>query len=156
MIYCGVDPSTKTGVVLFRPSGGISSWVLTSKLKGIRRVFDLKSQLDVILDQYQPTAMCIEGYAFANRFTLALLVEINSAMRLSAHTRSIPCYIAPPSVVKLFATGKGNADKKAIALSVKERWGFEAPSDDVLDAYVMAQIAKKCVETGPFKGIELL
>lgn len=156
MVVCGCDPSTKTGVVALFPSGEVSSWVLTSQHKGIARVQDLKTQFESLLTQINPQALCIEGYAFANRFTLALLVEINCAMRLAAYTRGITCYIAPPSVVKKFATDKGNAKKDAIAVAVKNRWGFEAPSDDVVDAYVMAQIAKKCVENGPFEGIELL
>lgn len=156
MIVMGADPSTKTGVVALFPSGEVSSWVLTSQHKGIARVQDLKTQFESLLTQINPQALCIEGYAFANRFTLALLVEINCAMRLAAYTRGITCYIAPPSVVKKFATDKGNAKKDAIAVAVKNRWGFEAPSDDICDAFVMAQIAKRCVEGNLPSGVEVL
>jgi hypothetical protein len=46
------------------------------------------------------------------------------------------------TVVKKFATGKGNTKKEEMVLPIYKRWGFEHSSDNVRDAFVLAQIAK--------------
>ncbi len=48
--------------------------------------------------------------------------------------------VVPPARLKKFACGKGNAKKDEIRLAVYKRWGFEAPTNDEVDAYVLARI----------------
>ena len=48
----------------------------------------------------------------------------------------------PPTTLKKFATGKGNAKKEDMILPIYKRYGFEDKSDNVRDAYVLAQIAR--------------
>ena len=45
-------------------------------------------------------------------------------------------------MLKKFATGKGNTKKEDTVLPIFKRWDFEHPSDNVRDAYVLAQIAR--------------
>src|SRR5690625_4309454 len=47
-----------------------------------------------------------------------------------------------PGQLKKFATGKGNTSKDNIILPIYKRWGYEHDSDNVRDAYVLAQIAR--------------
>ncbi|CRF29172.1 Uncharacterised protein [Mycobacterium tuberculosis] len=44
--------------------------------------------------------------------------------------------------MKKFATGKGNAKKDEMVLPIYRKWGFEHGSDNVRDAFVLAQIAR--------------
>jgi Holliday junction resolvasome RuvABC endonuclease subunit len=39
-------------------------------------------------------------------------------------------------------TGKGNATKDQMALSVKQRWAYASPSHDIVDAFALAQMAQ--------------
>jgi crossover junction endodeoxyribonuclease RuvC len=48
----------------------------------------------------------------------------------------------PPTSVKKFATGKGNTKKDEMVLPIYKKWGFEHASDNVRDAFVLAQMAK--------------
>lgn len=157
MNVLGCDPSTKSGLV-YISDGLVSTTVLrNTSLKGIARVRWIRQNFDLYLDLI-PAIDCavIEGYAYANKFTLATLIEIGINMRLSLYERQIPCYICPPSVLKREATGKGNSKKPEVALAVKEKWGFDSPSDDVVDAFVLAKIAETCANGGKVKGIELM
>lgn len=158
MNVLGIDPSTKTGLV--RVINGLEYATVLNypRTTGIHRVQSIAQGFENYLDdESAPAVAVIEGYAFANRYTLATLVEVGVILRLSLHRRGITCYIAPPSVVKKFATGKGNSKKPEVAAAVKDRWGFENPSDDVVDAYVMAQMALSVASNGPkIVGLELL
>jgi crossover junction endodeoxyribonuclease RuvC len=46
----------------------------------------------------------------------------------------------PPSTLKQFATGKGNANKTLMVASLTKRYGVEFSSDDEYDAYGLARL----------------
>lgn len=158
MRVLGIDPSTKSGLVFMDGQEVATSILRAQEKRGIARVSELGYLFEQYLDLH-PSIDCavIEGYAYANQHTLAILVEIGVTMRLSLYRRKIPCYIAPPSVLKKYSTGKGNSKKPEVAIAVRERWGFENPSDDVVDAYVLAKIAQELASgSQAVAGIELL
>jgi len=150
----GIDPSTKTGLALIADDHCATSVVSYPGSEGIHRLECLVSGVVQKLDAWKPDLVVIEGYGYANKYTLSLMVEIGVLIRMSLHTRGIPWYICPPSVLKKYATGNGAAKKPAVASAVKLRWGFDAPSDDVVDAYVLAQIAKELVVSGLSTGLK--
>lgn len=58
----------------------------------------------------------------------------------------LPQFI-PPTSLKLFATGKGNSSKADVAVGAFKKWQFDYPNDDnVIDAYVLAQMVKSSYE----------
>lgn len=152
----GVDPSTKTGICLLNGPVATSSVINYPQAKGYDRLQLIADRFDELLHQLKPNIVVIEGYAFGNRFTLADLVEIGSQMRLSLHRAGIPWYIASPSLLKKYVTGSGVAKKPEMAEFVKSRWGYESPSDDVVDAYGLAKIAQTIGILGSesVKGVE--
>lgn len=138
----GIDPSTFTGLALIdRASGETRTRLLNfPKLKGMDRISALHSGFAGVLGAWDPDLAVIEGYGFGNQHSLVLMAEISIGFRLALYAARVPWYIAPPTVLKKYATGKGVASKPQILSAVKARWGFESPSDDVVDAYVLAQI----------------
>lgn len=157
MKVLGIDASTKTGLV-FMDGEEVHTRILSNaKLKGLVRLQWISRNFNEYLDTHLDLdCAVIEGYAYANKYTLATLVEIGILLRLSLHSRGIPCYICPPSVLKKFCTGKGNSKKPELATAVAARWGYENPSDDVIDAYVLARIAQKMAQGASVVGLELL
>lgn len=155
----GIDPSTHTGLVLVDSQSGKA---MTKALnfpdsKGMYRLELLRNSVQDTLLDWQPDIAVIEGYGYANKYTLALMVEIGVLIRMCLHTSNIPWYIAPPSVLKKYATGSGTAKKPQVAAAVKDRWGFTAPSDDVVDAYVLARLGCDLAVNGvskDLKGVE--
>lgn len=52
--------------------------------------------------------------------------------------RRWPLAIVPPAVLKKYATGRGNADKTAMAVALQKRWGNELRDDNKVDAFWLA------------------
>ena len=157
MRVLGIDASTKTGLVFMDHTDVYASVLRNDHLRGIARISWIRSAFDTYLDSH-PEIDCavIEGYAYANKFTLSTLIEIGINLRLSLYQRKIPCYICPPTTLKKWATGKGNAKKPEVAAGVLSKWGYSNPSDDVIDAYVLAKIAQEKASGVSVSGLTLL
>ena len=54
----------------------------------------------------------------------------------------IPWVEVPPTVLKKWITGKGNARRIRWLLAVKQRWEYQSPSHDIVDAFALAQMAQ--------------
>ena len=58
------------------------------------------------------------------------------------HSRGIPLGVAAPTLVKKWATGRGGADKAAVAVAASRMWPeVDAQTDNEWDALCMATIA---------------
>lgn len=66
-------------------------------------------------------------------------------LEFSSKFNNFKFWIIPPTEIKKFATGKGNANKDFMITTFKSIYpDFDLPKiDDVVDAYFMAQYAKK-------------
>ena len=155
MRFVGIDPSTKTGFVAL-DQGGI---VLKEKeLKGVsgqdpKRMVTL---IDEIIDHVQPgDFICIEGFPFDTQRAM-FAGGLHWGIRNELFKRGIPYYEAAPNAVKKFVnvTGwvgdagskvrlKGPEKKKAVMKAVEEHFAYIHKSDNVVDAYILAQIASE-------------
>jgi crossover junction endodeoxyribonuclease RuvC len=87
----------------------------------------------------------IEGYSFSSTGQRMLqLAELGGAVRdrITELNWSNKPKIIPPTSLKKFACGKGNADKAKVAVGVWKNWQFEHDDDNVIDAYVLAQMMR--------------
>lgn len=84
--------------------------------------------------------VAMEGYAFGSQMS-HMAGELGGAVKLALDSRKTTPKIAPPSVVKKYATSKGNAKKQEIILHVYKKWGLELLDDNAADAYVLARMA---------------
>ena len=83
----------------------------------------------------------IEGYGFSSH-RIVPQVEVGAVLRWFMWSNWPDCRIVevPPTVLKKFATGRGNASKPEVAVGVWKRYEFEHKSDDVVDAFVLAMM----------------
>lgn len=145
MIVAGIDPSlTGCAVAWFPPESDPRTFVFSSKpADGLNERF-LRFELlctQVVDCASHAGLCCIEGYSFASKGGKAFdRVEFGALLRyrLMARMRLIE---VPPTTLKLFAAGKGNADKTAMALAVYKRWKVELPDDNQVDAYCLSRMA---------------
>jgi crossover junction endodeoxyribonuclease RuvC len=140
--YVGIDPSTKTGLVVLDEEGEI--WEAIEIIKpGVDpermiRLIDAMMMLIIPGD-----IITIEGFANgAKGAYVGQMFGIGWGIRMALTRRNMPYTDVAPSQVKKFATGKGNASKEDMILPLSKRWGFENPSDNVRDAYIIAQIGR--------------
>lgn len=146
----GLDLSlTSTGAVVISPGGEwgrgqgdphTESMVIKSKFKGEARLEHLREQVMALVGFNQPDLIVIEGYAFGRPNAMAPLAELGGVIKHSLYVAGWPFIVVPPTRAKKFACGKGNAKKDEVRLGVYKRWGFEAPTNDEVDAYVLARI----------------
>jgi crossover junction endodeoxyribonuclease RuvC len=140
----GLDISTKTGAVICKAVGGKVSVEKHTTLKapalnGFARLEALELKLKEFLTDPPPDLAVVEGYGFKNRFTLVTLVEIGTMFRRVLRIeRGIQVVTMAPKTAKKFATGNGDADKKAMIAAAEQRWGFKTKSDDEADGCALA------------------
>ncbi len=148
MIIIGIDPSlTSTGICVMDEEGGIlSTEAVTSKFSGVKRLSDFKKQV-IAMCQYiagldQKTVVFIEGYSFGSVGRKEFIAELGGTIRLTLFEQEVEFIDVPPTVLKKYATGKGNADKVAVAVAVMKQYCKEFPTTDQTDAFVLAEIGR--------------
>lgn len=140
MRYIGIDPSTKTGLVMLDRDGNVlDSMEIHRSGKDPGRMIDLIESVTNELEYGDMVA--IEGFGFASQ-TGFLLGGIGWGIRMELFQRHIQYVEVAPAALKKFASGKGNTKKDELGVEIFKRWGYEHKSDNVRDAYVLAQIIR--------------
>jgi crossover junction endodeoxyribonuclease RuvC len=151
--FIGIDPASKTGFVGLDEQGQV---LKAKELTGIGDK-DPKRMTTLIYDimqHIQPNdIICIEGFPFQTQKAM-FAGGLHHGIRNELFKRGFKYYEVAPNAVKKFVgvTGwegepgnkkrlKGAAKKRAVMDAVKHHFGFEHPSDNVVDAYIMARIA---------------
>jgi crossover junction endodeoxyribonuclease RuvC len=163
-IVIGIDPSlTSTGIVVLR-DGNLELAETTKnrpELGIIERVRLIRERInDIILNLktrqkskegfpywQAPDLIVIEGFSYGSKgrsvFDIAYLGwRIREELERFKTDEDILWIEVPPSQLKQFATGKGNANKEIILQQTYKHWGVEFSDNNQADAYVLAQIGK--------------
>ncbi|EJW14424.1 crossover junction endodeoxyribonuclease RuvC [Paenibacillus alvei] len=140
MRIVGIDPSTKTGICIMDQFGNlIDAFEVTGEGKDPKRMSDIIGTTSETLEDGDLVG--IEGFGFSSQSGF-ILGGIGWGIRMEMYLRGIKYMEIAPSQLKKFATGKGNAKKDELAVHIFKHWGFEHHSDNVRDAYVLAQVMR--------------
>jgi len=140
MRFVGIDPSTKTGFVALDETGQV---LKAKELTGVGAVDPKRmiTLIDEIIEHIQKDDfIVIEGFGFASQQAIQL-GGIGWGIRMALARRGFTYTEATPTQLKKFASGKGNTKKDELAVHIYKNFGFEHASDNVRDAYVLAEIA---------------
>jgi crossover junction endodeoxyribonuclease RuvC len=155
MRFVGIDPSTKTGFVALGENGEV---LRAKELTGVsdedpKRMVTLINE--VVTHLQQADIICIEGFPY-NTQRAMFAGGLHHGIRNELFKRSLPYFEVAPNAVKKYVnvTGwigeKGNKKrltgpqkKKAVMDAVVKEFGFYHKSDNVVDAYILAEIAKE-------------
>lgn len=155
----GLDVSTRTGFVVLSRDPSARRWVTvmatelklptlpdtSSMVQRLKRVQLLQVMIAYRLQDYCPGVVAIEGYAFGHVQSQVMLVELGTVVRSAmldyATTHSMTPLEVAPAQLKKFVLDKGVGRKEQVMMGVYKRWGFEAETNNIADAYVLAQIA---------------
>jgi len=143
MRFVGLDLSTKTGLVIIDESGNvlIEKEITSTHKTDPRRMIDLTNQ--VISHLNEKDIIAIEGFSYASRGKgVSFQFGYGYSVQIELYKRDFDFLIVSPSQVKKFATGRGNSSKDDMILPIYKRWGYENESDNVRDAFILAQIAR--------------
>jgi crossover junction endodeoxyribonuclease RuvC len=143
MRYVGIDPSSKTGLVIIDKQGNIINTqdVTTKEKEDPQRFSDIAEK---IIDELEPNDLiAIEGFSYGSKGKgVSFQYGLGWIIRHLLLERGYRYTEVPPTSVKKFATGKGNTKKDEMVLPIYKKWGFEHNSDNVRDAFVLAQMVK--------------
>lgn len=136
----GVDLSlTSTGVCV----SGIP-FSINSKNKGVKRLVDISERILNVVRLHNPHAIMLEGYSFGSKFSRAHSIgELGGVVKTCLYKNGFSVIDVPPACRAKFATGKGNASKIDVLLSISNLTGLEfdgAHADDLCDAWVLEQM----------------
>ncbi|MBT2647236.1 hypothetical protein J7E52_10955 [Bacillus sp. ISL-34] len=155
MRFVGIDPSTKTGFVAMDQGGNV---LKAKELKGLgdvdpKRIVTLTDE--IIAHILPGDIICIEGVPFDTQ-RAAQAGWIHGSIRNALFRKGFNYYEAAPNAVKKFVNVTGwigeaghkkrlvGKDKKlAVMKAVEEHYAFIHKSDNVVDAYILAQIASE-------------
>lgn len=137
--------------------------VVTDNLKGSlykeweapeERFYNLADWSLDALNEHRVSSVCLEGYAFGARGLVFQIGENTGVLKQSIWNQNIPITIVPPTVIKKFATGKGNANKgkmwdsfieetnynlyNILGMELKEKKDA-SPISDIVDSYYLAK-----------------
>lgn len=145
-IVLGCDPSTRTGIVVLDDLVILEAMEITCKKpfkQHVDRALNLSDQLCKVVERFHPDLVVFEGYGYSNQHTLVPLVEIGTVFRVICRLQDIKFLEVPPTSLKKVVTGKGNAQKDHIILEVFKRWGFEAATNNIADAFGLAIVGQE-------------
>lgn len=132
----GLDPSlTQTGAAL--PDGRVQ--VLRPPKccnRGMRRLAWIRKKVLSLIAGNQVDWVFIEGYSYGSRHSHAhSLGELGGILRLAIHeTPGVEYIDVPPSTLKKYATGKGNAKKELVLVEAVKRLDYQGSNDNEADA----------------------
>lgn len=143
MLTAGLDISTCTGMALVGDGEDRGKTVHLPNERGFLRVQLIAKDVAQTLEVWKPAFVAIERYAYVRNISaFVTLVEVGTAIRLALRSLDLSWVEVPPTVLKKWTTGKGNASKDQMALAVRDRWGFTSHSHDIVDAFALAQMAQ--------------
>lgn len=158
MRFVGVDPATKTGVVILDIDGKV---LLETELKGkgkavkggisIEQLVDLENQLYTLLEPGDEIVIEQPAMGTQRGVTTGM---IHGGLRSMVHRRSLTFNDINPMHTKRYVDNTGwtvengkkrrytaTEKKKAVLAAVNERFGYTHKSDNVVDAYIIARAA---------------
>ena len=102
-----------------------------------------------VLDSYDVRVVFLEDYAYAAVGKVFQIGENTGILKYRLMNRDIPFYQIPPTVIKKYATGKGNANKDIMLANFITSTGVDIravmdytgdnPISDVVDSYYICQ-----------------
>ena len=146
LFFVGIDPSlTGTGVCVIDRDAGVETEKLittTPKLTIEQRYEKIMTELSFVWKIVRLHGIYIEGLSFGSRGQSMLeLAGLHYLIRFHMHTLEVPYRVIPPSTLKKFITGKGNAKKEMMLLHCFKKFNVEYSENNMCDAYCLARYA---------------
>jgi Holliday junction resolvasome RuvABC endonuclease subunit len=153
----GIDAATCTGLALVGDGEDRGKTLEIPSERGFLRLQLIANSVADTLHIWNPAFVAIEDYAYCkNVKSFVTLVEVGTVIRMALRELGISWVEVRPTVLKKWTTGNGHARKDQMALAVKQRWGFESVSHDIVDAFALAQMAQLgWAKVLDIKGVEV-
>jgi len=150
----GIDLSlVETGIVCLE-NGEITQRLLIkskpSDEKEIERIQKIARQVTESILSYKPDLIVVEGLSYGSKNTTSLcqLAKLNFSVEIFCYQMGHPYLMVPPTTLKKFITGKGNAKKELMLLRIYKRYGIEFENNNLADAYALCRLGEDYLKNG--------
>lgn len=128
---CGIDGECIT--VGGKPADGDHriAWIVEAVVDEARHGFHADRWREPV------DLVAVEGLAVHGRGHGMAAAQVMGAVKVALLNLGVPYVEVPPSTLKKYATGKGNADKTAMAIAALKRAGREFDDDNQCDAFLL-------------------
>lgn len=157
-LYIGIDPSLNaTGIAVVQHDMVVAHKTISPPkgVVGIPRLRDCRDQLKAYLGLLcNPVAgIMVEGYSFGSHNRQHHIGEWGGVLRLALYEWGYQVYSMPPTSLKKYATGKGNAAGKApMVMAAYRMSGLDLSSaEDEADAVLLAYALRSHLYSGATK-----
>ena len=139
VIMLAIDPSlTSSGYAYWHDEQLAVGRIMPKTLRGTQRLKFIQSTFTKLVERAEPEILILEGYSMGSRHGKTFDIgELGGMFKLEAYQYRMQTLIVPPSTLKKWVTGKGNADKKAMKAAVRKKWKYDFKSDDECDAVAL-------------------
>lgn len=141
MKVLGVDLSwSSTGIAIWNGQNiTFYDYILTnSKEDPMARIHRVKKGIFNTIAKKQPDLIVLEGYAFGRPQGATKSGEMAGVIKYFLWKKQIPFELCPPTTLKKFATGKGNASKEQM-IEAATPFIKGVRSNDIADACHLAR-----------------
>lgn len=152
MRFVGIDPSSATGVTILDQDGNyVDGFEVTLQAEWATKTEKIDHIVSGVMGNLEiGDVITIEGFSYGSKGKgVDFQYGLGHAIRLEMYRQDVKWIEVSPTQVKKFASGNGNASKDNMVIPIYKHWGFEHHSNNVRDAFVLAQIARS-VRTGIF------
>ena len=148
----GIDLSlVETGLCLL--DGGDLVWkmLVTSKpdqsVMEIERIQKIARAVTGYILTHKPDLIVIEGLSYGSKNTTSLcqLAKLNFSVEIYCYQMEHPYLMVPPTTLKKFITGKGNAKKEVMLMKILKRYGLEFENNNLADAYALCRYGESLI-----------
>ncbi len=159
-MICGLDLSLRsTGVALISEQEPMT-WTITSKPpQTVIEVAQLiVKQVLSIAQRDKEVTFFIEDYSFGKFGTsssVTALIELTGIITYELHKNNLTYFKIPPTILKKYLTGKGNAKKEQMLVFALEKYGIHFNSSDECDAFALADLGLAFLTGKNLKGKNL-
>lgn len=131
---CGLDLSIGATGICF-PDGTAAT--IKPTLKEDARLTEIRNRVAQLHDEHHATDVVVLEDVPATMKGAAgkIIPMLHGAVRAMLIDAGMPYVVIPPATLKAYATGKGNADKTAMAIAALKRAGREFADDNQCDAW---------------------
>jgi crossover junction endodeoxyribonuclease RuvC len=129
------------------PARHYTGWLINSS--NSRHLERWNQILGAVLDcASHANQIVIEGYSFgSNQAYARSIAELGGIVRFHLAKRGFTPLEIPPSTLKKFLTGKGNADKNIVLKEVYRRYHVDLDDDNMADAFGLAKLGEAMIST---------
>jgi crossover junction endodeoxyribonuclease RuvC len=154
MIVVGIDCGTHVGMAKVDTATNeiVGTRINFPKQTGFERLQLIANAVQRLVLVWEPSYIVVEGFAIYRASSAVTVVSVGTIVRKALYDVKKNWLEVPPSTLKKWVSGSGNASKEQMALAIKERFDYSSASvkaDDIIDAVGLAKLGEYLAINGP-------